>query len=62
MLSSEIKALISATVELYSTVPLTQALINEGINKLTKVKELLFSQKEESTEKQYKTWLLKLFQ
>ena len=58
MLSSEIKALISATVELYSTVPLTQALIDEGTNKLTKAKELLLSQKEEPSEKQYKTWLL----
>ena len=57
MLSSEIKVLISATVELYSTVPLTQALIDEGINKLTKAKELLLSQKEESPEKQYKIWL-----
>ena len=58
MLSSEIKALISAAVELYSTVPLTQALIDEGTNKLTKAKELLLSQKEEPSEKQYKTWLL----
>ena len=58
MLSNEIKALISATVELYSTVPLTQALIDEGTNKLTKAKELLLSQKEEPSEKQYKIWLL----
>lgn len=58
MLSSEVKALISVAVELYSTVPLTQALIDEGTNKLTKAKELLLSQKEEPSEKQYKTWLL----
>lgn len=57
MLSSEIKALISATVELYSTVPLTQALIDEGVNKLTKAKELLLSQKEQTSKKQYKVWL-----
>ena len=58
MLSSEVKALISVAVELYSTVPLTQALIDEGTNKLTKAKELLLSQKEEPSEKQYKIWLL----
>ena len=58
MLSSEVKALISVAVELYSTVPLTQTLIDEGTNKLTKAKELLLSQKEEPSEKQYKTWLL----
>ena len=58
MLSSEVKALISAAVELYSTVPLTQVLIDEGTNKLTKAKELLLSQKEEPSGKQYKTWLL----
>ena len=58
MLSSEVKALISVAVELYSTVPLTQTLIDEGTNKLTKAKELLLSQKEEPSEKQYKIWLL----
>ena len=60
MLSSEVKALISAAVELYSTVPLTQALIDEGINKLIDAKELLINQKENSEgqiENKYKVWL-----
>ena len=60
MLSSEVKALISAAVELYSTVPLTQALIDEGINKLIDAKELLINQKENSEgqiENKYKRWL-----
>ena len=33
MLSSNVKALISEVVELYSTTPLTQALIYAGVNK-----------------------------
>ena len=58
MLNNEVEALIREVVELYSTSPLTQQLIDEGTNKLTKAKELLLSQKEEPSEKQYKTWLL----
>ena len=41
MLNSDVKALIIATVELYSTVPLTQAIIDEGVKKLTEAKNLL---------------------
>lgn len=44
MLSGDIKALIIATVELYSTVPLTQAIIDEGVKKLTEAKQLLLNQ------------------
>ena len=61
MLSSEVKALISAVVELYSTTPLIQALIDEGVNKLTEAKNLLLSQKEQPsypTESKYKKWIL----
>mgnify|MGYP006388181821 FL=1 len=31
MLSGDVRALIIATVELYSTVPLTQLIIDEGV-------------------------------
>lgn len=44
MLSSEVKALISAIVDLYSTTPLTQALIDDGVNKLIEAKELLLNE------------------
>ena len=44
MFSNDVKALISAVVELYSTTPLTQALIDEGVNKLIEAKELLLNQ------------------
>ena len=50
MLSSDVKALILATVELYSTVPLTQAIIDDGVEKLTKVKELLIKLPDDNTE------------
>ena len=46
MLSNEIKALISAAVELFSTAPLTQSLIDEGTNKLIEAKTLLLNQEE----------------
>ena len=51
MLSNEIKALISAAVELYSTAPLTQALIDEGTNKLIEAKTLLLNQEEKENDK-----------
>ena len=58
MLSSDVKALINEVVELYSTTPLTQALIYAGVNKLIKVKELLSIGKgEETQEKEYKHWI-----
>ena len=44
MLNSDVKALIIATVELYSTVPLTQAIIDAGVKKLTEAKSLLLNQ------------------
>ena len=44
MLSNDVKALIIATVELYSAVPLTQAIIDEGLKKLTEAKQLLLNQ------------------
>ena len=53
MLSSDIKALIIATVELYSTVPLTQAIIDDGVKKLTEAKSLLL--KDEPIEEEIKT-------
>lgn len=56
MLSSEIKALISGVVELYSATPLTQPLIDDGVNKLIKAKELLTIEKGEKPQ-EYKVWL-----
>ena len=56
MLSSNVKALISEVVELYSTTPLTQSLIDDGVNKLIKAKELLTNGKEEKPQ-EYKVWL-----
>ena len=53
MLNSDVKALILATVELYSTVPLTQAIIDAGIKKLTEAKNLLL--KDEPIEEEIKT-------
>ena len=53
MLSSDVKALILATVELYSTVPLTQVIIDAGIKKLTEAKNLLL--KDEPIEEEIKT-------
>ena len=44
MLSGDVRALIIATVELYSTVPLTQSIIDEGVLKLEEAKELLLGQ------------------
>ena len=44
MLSNDVKALIIATVELYSTVPITQAIIDDGVKKLTEAKSLLLNQ------------------
>ena len=44
MLSGDVRALIIATVELYSTVPLTQAIIDDGVKKLTEAKSLLLNQ------------------
>ena len=41
MLNRDVKALIIATVELYSTAPLTQAIIDAGVKKLTEAKLLL---------------------
>ncbi len=43
MLNSDVKALILASVESFSTVPLTQALIDAGVLKLTQAKELITS-------------------
>ena len=58
MLSSDVRALIIATVELYSTVPLTQAIIDDGVNKLIKAKELLsIEEGEETQKKEYKHWI-----
>ena len=58
MLSSNVKALISEVVELYSTTPLTQSLIDDGVNKLIKAKELLTNGKgDETQEKEYKHWI-----
>ena len=51
MLSKEIKALISVAVELYSAAHLTQALINEGTNKLIEAKTLLLNQEEKENYK-----------
>ena len=56
MLSSNVKALISEVVELYSTTPLIQSLIDDGVNKLIKAKELLTNGKEEKPQ-EYKVWL-----
>lgn len=56
MLSSNVKAFISEVVELYSTTPLTQSLIDYGVNKLIKAKELLTNGKEEKPQ-EYKVWL-----
>ena len=44
MLNCDVRALIIATVELYSTVPLTQAIIDDGVKKLTEAKSLLLNQ------------------
>lgn len=46
MLSNDVRALIIATVELYSTVPLTQAIIDDGVKKLTEAKSLLLNQED----------------
>ena len=43
MLSNDVKALIIETVELYSTVPLTQSIIDDGVEKLNQAKELIAS-------------------
>lgn len=43
MLNDNIKALIESVVELYSTTPLTQKLIDEGVEKLNIAKSLLTS-------------------
>lgn len=61
MLNDNIKALITATVSLYSSDKITQSIINEGLNKLKEAKSLLLSQEEqpeEPIEKKYKKWLL----
>ncbi len=50
MLSGEVRALIIATVELYSTVPLTQAIIDDGVKKLTEAKLLLSKENKPSEE------------
>ena len=50
MLNSDVKALIIATVELYSTVPLTQAIIDAGVKKLTEAKLLLNKENKPSEE------------
>ena len=50
MLSNDVKALIIETVELYSTVPLTQSIIDDGVEKLTKAKELLIKLPDDNTE------------
>ena len=58
MLSSDVRALISEVVELYSTTPLTQSLIDDGVNKLIKAKELLSIEEGEETQKEeYKHWI-----
>ena len=58
MLSSNVKALISEVVELYSTTPLTQSLIDDGVNKLIKAKELLsIEEGEETQKKEYIHWI-----
>ena len=50
MLNSDVKALIIAAVELYSTVPLTQAIIDDGVKKLTEAKLLLSKENKPSEE------------
>ena len=44
MLNRDVKTLIIAAVELYSTAPLTQAIIDAGVKKLTEAKSLLLNQ------------------
>ena len=46
MLSGDVRALIIATVELYSTVPLTQSIIDEGVLKLKETVRLIKEQQE----------------
>ena len=44
MLSNEVKNLLNAVIELYSTSSLSQEIIDSGVEKLKEVKELLLSQ------------------
>ena len=43
MLSNEVKNLLNAVIELYSTSSLSQEIIDSGVEKLKEVKELLLS-------------------
>ena len=47
MLNSEVKALITATIDLYSNTNITQDSIKEGLLKLTKARDLLNNQNTE---------------